>query len=83
MYTYVYNDHIMNLQDHIIACANIKFKNNLSRLLRMFNVNVKSVINVTKLVSNKMIAAGKKGAIVNVSSVVSYLPNSMQRLIKI
>ncbi len=42
----------------------------------MFNVNVKSVINVTKIVSNKMIAAGKKGSIVNISSVVSY-----QRLI--
>lgn len=45
---------------------------------RMFNVNVKSVINVTKIVSNKMIAAGKKGAVVNVSSVVSYLQNMLK-----
>lgn len=37
----------------------------------MFNVNVKSYMNVTKIVANKMIAAGKKGSIVNVSSVVS------------
>ena len=36
----------------------------------MFNANVKQVINVTQVVAGKMIADGKKGSIVNVSSQV-------------
>ena len=39
-------------------------------LCRMFNANVKQVINVTQVVASKMIAEGKKGSIVNVSSQV-------------
>ena len=39
-------------------------------LCRMFNANVKQVINVTQVVAGKMIADGKKGSIVNVSSQV-------------
>lgn len=40
----------------------------------MFDVNVKSVVNISKLVTNKMIAAGKKGSIVNVSSTAGLKP---------
>ena len=36
----------------------------------MFNANVKQVINVSQVVAAKMIADGKKGSIVNVSSQV-------------
>ena len=46
-------------------------------LLRLFNANVKQVINVSQIVAKKMISAGKPGAIVNVSSQVRihfYLP---------
>ena len=39
---------------------------------RTFSVNVKAIINVTKNFSKKMIEAGKKGSIVNVSSVVNF-----------
>ena len=39
-------------------------------ICRMFNANVKQVINVTQVVASKMIAEGKKGSIVNVSSQV-------------
>ena len=41
-----------------------------SGLCRMFNANVKQVINVSQVVASKMIAEGKKGSIVNVSSQV-------------
>jgi len=37
----------------------------------IFGINVKALINLTKLVSKKMVDAGKKGCIVNVSSVSS------------
>ena len=37
---------------------------------RLFNANVKQVINVTQIVASKMISAGKQGSIVNVSSQV-------------
>ena len=46
-------------------------------MLRLFNANVKQVINVSQIVAKKMISAGKPGAIVNVSSQVRihfYLP---------
>ena len=42
-----------------------------SGLCRMFNANVKQVINVTQVVAGKMVADGKKGSIVNVSSQVN------------
>ena len=38
--------------------------------VRLFNANVKQVINVTQIVASKMISAGKQGSIVNVSSQV-------------
>ena len=37
----------------------------------MFNANVKQVINVTQLVAGKMVAEGKPGSVVNVSSQAS------------
>ena len=43
----------------------------LRRLSRLFNANVKQVINVTQVIASKMIADGKQGAIVNVSSQVT------------
>ncbi|ODM91899.1 L-xylulose reductase [Orchesella cincta] len=60
--------------DYLVNNAGIALKQKLSESTEetfdlMFNVNVKSFINVTKIVTNKMIAEGKKGAVVNVSSV--------------
>jgi len=60
--------------DYLVNNAGIALKTKLSDCTEegfdlMFNVNVKSFINVTKIVTNKMIAAGKKGSVVNVSSV--------------
>ena len=37
----------------------------------MFNANVKQVINVTQMVAGKMVAEGKPGSVVNVSSQAS------------
>ena len=45
-------------------------------MFRMFNANVKQVINVTQVVAGKMIADGKKGSIVNVSSQVKIIIRS-------
>jgi short-subunit dehydrogenase len=44
----------------------------------MFNVNVKALINVTKNVTKKMVDAGIKGSVVNVSSLVceQYIMNN-------
>ena len=47
-------------------------------MFRMFNANVKQVINVTQVVAGKMIADGKKGSIVNVSSQVKIIIRSDQ-----
>lgn len=41
---------------------------------RILNVNIKGTLCITKVVSKKMIANGKGGSIVNISSVVSDFP---------
>jgi len=60
--------------DHLVNNAGVAVKQKLSESTEevfdlQFNVNVKSVINVTKIVTNTMIADKRKGSIVNVSSV--------------
>ncbi|ODM91898.1 D-erythrulose reductase [Orchesella cincta] len=56
------------------AIAGLEAVDHLVNNADTFNVNVKSIINVTKIVTNKMIAAGKKGSVVNVSSVSAIKP---------
>ncbi|CAL8122446.1 unnamed protein product [Orchesella dallaii] len=65
--------------DHLVNNAGVASRESLSDSTEKvfdttFNVNVKSIINVTKIVTNKMIAAGKKGSVVNVSSVSAVKP---------
>ena len=47
-------------------------------LSRLFNTNVKAVINVTQVCVKKMIASGTAGIVVNISSVVSVLKQQLQ-----
>ena len=49
----------------------------------MFNANVKQVINVTQVVASKMMADGKEGSIVNVSSQVEITPTLLTSLLYI
>jgi len=63
--------------DYLVNNAGVALKQKLSESTEevfdlTYNINVKSVINVTKIVTNKMIAAGIKGAVVNVSSVGAF-----------
>jgi len=63
----------LEVMDHLVNNAGVASRELLSESTeevfdKTFNVNVKSIINVTKIISNKMIAAKKEGSIVNVSS---------------
>ena len=57
-----------------LTCKNLSCKEYKvdKQYFRMFNANVKQVINVSQVVASKMISAGKAGSIVNVSSQVSF-----------
>jgi NAD(P)-dependent dehydrogenase (short-subunit alcohol dehydrogenase family) len=64
----------LEAMDYLVNNAGVATKQSLLESTeevfdKTFNVNVKSMINVTKIISKNMIAAGKQGSIVNVSSV--------------
>ena len=53
----------------------MKYFKNIFLIFRLFNANVKQVINVTQIVASKMIEDGRGGSIVNVSSQVRQIYN--------
>jgi len=60
--------------DHLVNNAGVAYRENLFEIQsdtfdEIFDVNVKALINVSKIVAKKMAEAGKQGSIVNVSSV--------------
>jgi len=64
--------------DHLVNNAGVAIREGFFDITEetvdlTFNINIKAVMNVSRLISKKMVDAKKKGSIVNVSSLASFL----------